>query len=73
MKHPILDHLASFVFRLRNDRSARSTVVDSKGCSGKPMEWAKENSIANQFTKIVSLNEMGYQFKQRIANLVVGD
>ncbi len=73
MKCPILDRLAYFVFQLKNNRVARSTIVDFKGRYGEPMEWAEENSIANQFTKIVSLNDMGYQFKQGIANLVTRD
>mmetsp|Transcript_14910 Transcript_14910/g.31291 ORF Transcript_14910/g.31291 Transcript_14910/m.31291 type:complete len:253 (+) Transcript_14910:297-1055(+) len=73
MKRPILDRLASFVFQLENDRIAKSTVVDSKGRSGEPMEWAEENSIANQFTKVVSSNELGYRFKQGIADLVAGE
>ena len=73
MKRPILDRLASFVFRLENDRIAKSTVIDSQGRSGEPMEWAEENSIANQFTKLVSSNELGYRFKQGVADLVAGE
>eukprot|EP01083_Nonionella_stella_P264032 896182_1 len=48
MKRPILDRLATFVFRLENDRVENSSVVDSKGRAGEPMEWAEENSFANQ-------------------------
>ena len=73
MKRPILDRLASFVFKLENDRVAASSVTDEKGRSGEPMEWAEENSFANQFSNMVSSNDIGYKFKQTVADLVAGE
>ena len=34
MKRPILDRLATFVFKLENDRVANSSVEDDKGRTG---------------------------------------
>ncbi|KAL3765393.1 hypothetical protein ACHAWU_002311 [Discostella pseudostelligera] len=70
MKRPILDRLASFVFKLENDRVFNASVLDEKGRSGEPMEWAEENSFANQLSQIVSNNDIGYTFKQTVADLV---
>jgi glutaredoxin len=72
MKRPILDRLASFVFKLENDRVTNASVLDEKGRSGEPMEWAEENSFANQLSQIVSNNDIGYTFKQTVADLVAG-
>lgn len=72
MKRPILDRLASFVFKLENDRVSNASVLDEKGRSGEPMEWAEENSFANQLSQIVSNNDIGYTFKQTVADLVAG-
>ncbi len=60
-------------FKLENDRVASASVVDEKGRSGEPMEWADENSFANQLSKIVSNNDIGYTFKQTVADLVAGE
>lgn len=73
MKRPILDRLASFVFKLENDRVANASVEDDRGRSGEPMEWAEENSFANKFSQIVSGNDVGYRFKQGVADLVAGE
>ena len=73
MKRPILDRLAAFVFKLENDRVANSSVVDEKGRMGEPMSWAEDNSFANQLSKIVSNNDIGYTFKQTVADLVAGE
>ena len=54
MKRPILDQIATFVFKLENDRVAASSVEDDKGRNGEPMEWAEENSFANQLSEMVS-------------------
>jgi glutaredoxin 3 len=72
LKRPILDRLASFVFKLENDRVSSASVLDEKGRSGEPMEWAEENSFANQLSQIVSNNDIGYTFKQTVADLVAG-
>ena len=40
--------------------------------STEPMEWAEENSFANQFSAMVSSNDIGYKFKQTVADLVAG-
>ena len=73
MKRPILDQIATFVFKLENDRVAASSIEDDKGRNGEPMEWAEENSFANQFSEMVSSNDIGYKFKQTVADLVAGE
>eukprot|EP00536_Pseudo-nitzschia_multiseries_P005095 jgi/Psemu1/303111/fgenesh1_kg.92_\ len=73
MKRPVLDQLASFLFRLENDRVVKSTVVDDMGRSGEPMEWSESDSLANRFSTIVASNSLGYRFKQFVADIVAGD
>lgn len=73
MKRPILDRLATFVFKLENDRVDKASVIDEKGRNGEPMEWAEENSFANTFSTVVASNDLGYKFKQSVADLVAGD
>ena len=73
MKRPILDRLASFVFKLENDRVENSSVVDNKGRSGEPMAWAEEDSFAQKFSALVAGNDLGYRFKQGVADIVAGD
>jgi len=39
-----------------------------------PMEWAEEGSIANRFSQLfVSSNDIGYKFKQAVADIVAGE
>ncbi|KAL3778798.1 hypothetical protein ACHAW5_006764 [Stephanodiscus triporus] len=33
------------------------------------MEWAEEGSIANRFSQFVSSNDIGYKFKQAVADI----
>eukprot|EP01082_Thalassiosira_pseudonana_P001087 g1414.t1 g1414 contig10:2042317-2042997(-) len=73
MNRPILDRLASFVFKLENDRVANSSVTDSKGRTGEPIEWAEGNSFANKFSELVASNDLGYTFKQSVADLIAGE
>eukprot|EP00584_Thalassiosira_punctigera_P001324 CAMPEP_0172529986 /NCGR_PEP_ID=MMETSP1067-20121228/3888_1 /TAXON_ID=265564 ORGANISM="Thalassiosira punctigera, Strain Tpunct2005C2" /NCGR_SAMPLE_ID=MMETSP1067 /ASSEMBLY_ACC=CAM_ASM_000444 /LENGTH=196 /DNA_ID=CAMNT_0013314127 /DNA_START=151 /DNA_END=741 /DNA_ORIENTATION=+ len=73
MKRPILDRLATFVFKLESDRVAASSVEDERGRSGEPMEWAEEDSFANQLSNLVQSNDIGYKFKQTVADLVAGE
>ena len=73
MKRPILDQVASTLFRLENARVEASSVVDEKGRKGEPMEWSDSSSIANQFSEIMSSNSLGYMFKQWVADIVAGD
>lgn len=73
MKRPILDQLATFVFKLENDRVEKASVIDEKGRNGEPMEWAEDNSFANKFSTIVASNDLGYRFKQSVADLVAGN
>ena len=72
MKRPILDRLASFVFKLETDRVANSSVPDMKGRSGEPMEWAESDSLANRLSQMISSNDIGYWFKQTVADIVAG-
>mmetsp|Transcript_20614 Transcript_20614/g.44865 ORF Transcript_20614/g.44865 Transcript_20614/m.44865 type:complete len:234 (+) Transcript_20614:131-832(+) len=73
MKRPLLDQLASSLFRLEIDRVEKSTVVDDKGRSGEPMEWSESDSLANRFSTIVARNGLGYRFKQFVADIVAGN
>lgn len=73
MQRPILDRIATFVFKLENDRVDNASVIDEKGRKGEPMEWAEENSFANKFSTVVASNDIGYRFKQTVADLVAGD
>ena len=73
MQRPILDRLASFLFKLENDRVSSSSVIDEKGRNGEPMEWAQENSLANRFSELVASNNLGYRIKQGVADLIAGD
>jgi len=54
LDRPILDPLATFVFKLENDCVSSSSIPNAKGRTSKPMEWAEENSFTNQFSEIVS-------------------
>jgi glutaredoxin 3 len=73
MKRPILDQVASTLFRLENARVEASSVLDEKGRKGEPMEWSESSSLANKFSEIVSSNSLGYMFKQWVADIVAGD
>jgi glutaredoxin 3 len=73
MKRPILDQIASTLFNLEMDRVESSSVPDEKGRTGEPMEWAEDDSLANKFSVLVSGNDLGYAFKQWVADIVAGD
>jgi glutaredoxin 3 len=73
MKRPILDQIATTLFKLENDRVEASSVVDEKGRMGEPMEWSEGSSFANKFSEIIAGNSLGYQFKQWVADIVAGD
>lgn len=73
MKRPILDQLATFLFRLENSRVEKSSVVDEKGRNGEPMEWSESESLANRLSEAVAGNSLGYQFKQFVADIVAGN
>ena len=73
MKRPVLDQIASFLFRLENDRVEKSSVVDDKGRVGEPMEWSESDSFANKFSELMAGNDIGYGFKQAVADLIAGD
>jgi len=73
MKRPILDQIASALFKLENTRVDASSVQDDKGRMGEPMEWSERKSVANQFSEAVASNPIGYRFKQWVADIVAGD
>jgi glutaredoxin 3 len=73
MKRPILDQIATTLFKLENDRVEASSVVDEKGRMGEPMEWSEGSSFANKVSEIIAGNSLGYQFKQWVADIVAGD
>jgi len=71
MKRPILDQIASTIFKLENDRVASSSVLDEKGRNGEPMEWSESSSLTNRFSEIMA--DYAYPFKQWIADIIAGD
>jgi len=73
MKRPILDQIASTLFNLEMNRVESSSVVDEKDRVGEPMEWASNDSFANKFSKIIAGNDLGYKFKQWVADIVAGE
>jgi glutaredoxin 3 len=73
MKRPILDTIASTLFKLENARVEASSEIDEKGRSGEPMEWSDSTSMANKFSEAIASNSLGYQFKQFVADIVAGD
>ena len=73
MKRPLLDQIASGLFRLENARVENSSVADEKGRIGEPMEWSENASLANKFSEAVASNSVGYKFKQWVADIVAGD
>lgn len=73
MKRPILDQVASALFKLESDRVEASSVADDKGRFGEPMEWSDGSSVANRFSEVVASNPLGYRFKQWVADIVAGD
>lgn len=73
MKRPILDQIASTLFRLENARVAASSELDEDGRLGEPMEWSESKSVANIFSELVASNPIGYRFKQWVADIVAGD
>ncbi|KAL3931001.1 MAG: hypothetical protein SGBAC_011514 [Bacillariaceae sp.] len=72
MKRPILDRVASTLFELETSRVEASSVEDDQGRMGEPMEWSESDSFANRFSQIVQNNELGYRFKQFVADIVAG-
>mmetsp|Transcript_24305 Transcript_24305/g.36029 ORF Transcript_24305/g.36029 Transcript_24305/m.36029 type:complete len:198 (-) Transcript_24305:272-865(-) len=73
MKRPILDQIASALFKLENARVEASSEVDSKGRMGEPMEWSESGSAANKFSEFIANNQIGYRFKQFVADIVAGN
>lgn len=73
MKRPLLDRIASTLFKLETARVDASSVEDNKGRTGEPMEWSESSSVANKFSEVVASNSLGYQFKQWIADIVAGE
>jgi glutaredoxin 3 len=73
MKRPFLDQVASFLFQIETDRVEKSSVVDEKGRMGEPMAWSERDSFANQFSAFIASNDIGYTFKQFVADIVAGD
>lgn len=73
MKRPILDQIASTLFRLENERVESSSVIDDKGRYGEPMEWSKKESYANKLSELIASNPIGYQLKQFVANVIAGN
>jgi glutaredoxin 3 len=73
MKRPLLDQIATALFKLENNRVAASSVEDDHGRMGEPMEWSESTSLANKFSTVVASNPLGYRFKQWVADIVAGD
>lgn len=74
MRRPILDQiLASALFSWEMNRVEASSTIDNDGRYGEPMEWSEASSFANQFSKWVAGNPLGYRFKQWVADTLAGD
>jgi glutaredoxin 3 len=73
MKRPILDQIATALFKLENNRVEASSVPDEKGRIGEPMEWSDGASSANKFSELIASNPLGYRFKQWVADIVAGE
>mmetsp|Transcript_8546 Transcript_8546/g.12637 ORF Transcript_8546/g.12637 Transcript_8546/m.12637 type:complete len:232 (+) Transcript_8546:91-786(+) len=71
MKRPILDQIATVLFKLENDRVEKSSEVDEKGRIGEPMAWSESDSLANKFSEVMA--GPGYAFKQFVADIVAGE
>ena len=73
MKRPILDQLATTLFNLEQKRVQSSSIIDSKGRIGEPMEWSEKNSLPNLFSEYIASNTIGYRMKQFIADMIAGN
>ena len=73
MKRPILDTVATTLFKLETSRVEASSEMDDKGRMGEPMEWSESSSLANQFSEAIASNSLGYKFKQFVADIVAGE
>jgi glutaredoxin 3 len=71
MKRPLLDQIATTLFRLETARVEASSETDEKGRVGEPMEWSRDDSLANQFSEFMA--KYGYGFKQFVADIVAGN
>lgn len=71
MKRPLLDQIASTLFRLETDRVANAAEIDDQGRTGEPMAWSEPTSLANTFSNIMA--KQGYGFKQWVADIVAGE
>jgi glutaredoxin 3 len=70
MKRPLLDQIATTLFRLETARVEASSEVDEQGRVGEPMAWSRSDSLANQFSEFMAT--YGYSFKQFVADIVAG-
>lgn len=73
MKRPIMDQIASTLFRIETQRVQASSEIDDKGRNGEPMAWAESESLANRFSQAVASNTIGYKLKQFVADIVAGN
>lgn len=71
MKRPVLDRIASTLFKLENDRVSSSSVTDDKGREGEPMEWSEKGSLPSLLSEVMA--GPGYAFKQWVADIIAGD
>ena len=71
MKRPLLDQLATTLFKLENDRVEASSEVDEKGRVGEPMAWSEQGSFASKLSEMMA--GPGYSFKQWVADIVAGE
>jgi glutaredoxin 3 len=70
MKRPLLDQIATALFKLETARVDASSEVDDQGRVGEPMAWSRNDSWANQFSEFMA--KYAYGFKQFVADLVAG-
>jgi len=72
MQRPLLDSLATFLFKMESSRVDASSETDTLGRDGEPMAWAEAGSLANRLSKVMASGP-GYAFKQLVADLVAGE
>jgi glutaredoxin 3 len=73
MKRPILDQIATALYRLETSRVEASSKLDDDGRYGEPMEWSESNSLPNLVSEWIASNPLGYMFKQMVADLIAGN
>jgi glutaredoxin 3 len=73
MKRPILDQIATALYRMETARVESSSQLDDNGRYGEPMEWSESNSLPNLVSEWIASNPLGYILKQMVADIIAGN